>query len=78
MKIYPLFPDLLACRLEPLREFLKEAEEKDLNSLGAEQREDLQAAIDYVWPGTVELGISDLTKAAFVFAGFAIGLGIHP
>ena len=58
--------------------FLEQAEEKDLNTLNGEDVEDLQAAIDCVWPGAVELGMSDLTKAAFAFAGFAIGIGIHP
>jgi hypothetical protein len=77
--IIELFPDqMLGERLALLREFLDDAEEDQLQQLEADDRDDLQSAIDHVWPGAVAIEQSWLTKLAFAFAGFAIGIGLYP
>lgn len=65
-------------RLEPLRDFLDDAEAERRGTLNEEELDGLQAAIDHVWPGVVAIEQSWITKLVFTIAGFAIGFGIHP
>jgi hypothetical protein len=65
-------------RLEPLREFLDYAEAEQRAELAAADLEELEWAIEWAWPGAVAIEQSWVTKLLFVFAGFAIGIGIHP
>lgn len=68
----------LGARLDVLRDFIDEAETENQDVLGADQEEELEDIVNYVWPGVVSRSPSCWIKLAFAWAGFAIGLGIHP
>jgi hypothetical protein len=65
-------------RLDLLRDFIDEAEEDSHDVLSSDDKEEFECLVNHVWPGIVSLQPSWITKLAFAWAGFAIGLGIHP
>lgn len=78
MGIVIRFPNYESDRFEPLREFVTESESERRTDLTEADKEDLEFAIEYAWPGVVALEPGWKTKWLFVFAGFAMGIGIHP
>jgi hypothetical protein len=72
------FPNYESERFEPLRNFIDEAERRQLDELDQGDRNALQSAIDYAWEGVVAIEQGWRTKLLFAYAGFAIGFWICP
>jgi hypothetical protein len=76
--VIQLFDWSLSERLDLLRDFIDEAEEGNQQVLSSSSQVELERRVNCVWPGVVALQPSWIIKLAFAWAGFAIGLGLHP